>query len=106
MAKQAAIEQDGTIVEALSNAMFRVEYAEVPKAQTEAEGAKSQAETETGLSEPTKGEFLEIEKETEKESAEEILSEKITTPIPEASPEASDYVLRHASVSTMQMSAL
>ena len=25
MAKQAAIEQDGTIVEALSNAMFRVE---------------------------------------------------------------------------------
>ena len=26
MAKQAAIEQDGTIVEALSNAMFRVEF--------------------------------------------------------------------------------
>ncbi len=25
MAKQAAIEQDGTVVEALSNAMFRVE---------------------------------------------------------------------------------
>ena len=25
MAKQAAIEQDGTIIEALSNAMFRVE---------------------------------------------------------------------------------
>ena len=27
MAKQGAIEQDGTIVEALSNAMFRVELA-------------------------------------------------------------------------------
>ena len=27
MAKQSAIEQDGTIVEALSNAMFRVELA-------------------------------------------------------------------------------
>ena len=26
MAKQSAIEQDGTIVEALSNAMFRVEF--------------------------------------------------------------------------------
>jgi hypothetical protein len=71
--------------------------AEVPKTQTEAEAAKGQAETETGLSEPTKREFLEIEKETEKESAEEILSEKIAIPIPKASPEASDYVLRHAS---------
>jgi hypothetical protein len=40
--------------------------AEVPKTQTEAEAAKNQAETETGLSESTKGEFLEIEKETEK----------------------------------------
>jgi hypothetical protein len=70
--------------------------AEVPKTQTEAEATKGQAETETGLSEPTKREFLEIEKEMEKESAEEILSEKIATPIPEASPEASDYVLRHA----------
>ena len=29
MAKQAAIEQDGTIVEALSNAMFRVELETV-----------------------------------------------------------------------------
>jgi hypothetical protein len=56
--------------------------AEVPKTQTEAEAAKSQAETETRLSEPTKREFLEIEKETEKESTEETLSEKITTPIP------------------------
>jgi hypothetical protein len=36
--------------------------AEVPKTQTEAEAAKNQAETETGLSEPTKREFLEIEK--------------------------------------------
>jgi len=27
MAKQAAIEQDGTIIEALSNAMFRVEIS-------------------------------------------------------------------------------
>jgi hypothetical protein len=71
--------------------------AEVPKTQTEAEATKSQVETETGLSEPTKKEFLEIEKETEKEPAEEILSEKIATPIPEASSEASDYVLRHAS---------
>jgi hypothetical protein len=62
-----------------------------------AEAAKSQAETETGLSEPAKREFLEIEKETEKESAEETLSEKNATPIPEASSEASDYVLRHAS---------
>jgi hypothetical protein len=70
--------------------------AEVPKTQTEAEAVKSQAETETGLSEPTKREFLEIEKETEKESAEEALSEKIVTPIPEASSEASDYVLCHA----------
>ncbi len=26
MAKQASIEQDGTIIEALSNAMFRVEF--------------------------------------------------------------------------------
>jgi hypothetical protein len=71
--------------------------AEIPKTQTEAEAAKGQAETETGLSESTKREFLEIEKETEKESAEEILSEKIATPIPEASSEASDYVLCHAS---------
>jgi hypothetical protein len=62
-----------------------------------AEAAKSQAETETGLSEPTKREFLEIEKETEKESAEETLSEKIGTPMPEASSKASDYILRHAS---------
>jgi hypothetical protein len=71
--------------------------AETPKTQIEAEAAKSQAGTETGLSEPTKREFLEIEKEKEKESTEEILSEKIATPIPEASSEASDYVLRHAS---------
>jgi hypothetical protein len=71
--------------------------AEAPKTQIEAKAAKSQAETETGLSEPTKREFLEIEKETEKESAEETLFEKIATPIPEASSEASDYVLRHAS---------
>ena len=40
--------------------------AEVPKAQTEAEAAKSQAKTETGLSEPTKREFLEIEKKRKK----------------------------------------
>jgi hypothetical protein len=71
--------------------------AKVSKTQTEAEAVKSQEETETRLSEPTKREFLEIEKETEKESAEEALSEKIATPIPEASSEASDYVLRHAS---------
>jgi hypothetical protein len=71
--------------------------AEAPKTQTGAEGAKSQAETETELLEPTKREFLEIEKETEKESAEETLSGKIASPIPEASSEASDYVLRHAS---------
>jgi hypothetical protein len=71
--------------------------AEAPKTQIEAEAAKSQVETETGLSEPTKREFLEIEKETEKESAEETLSEKIGTPIPEASSEVSDYILRHAS---------
>jgi hypothetical protein len=71
--------------------------AEAPKTQTGADGAKSQAETETELLEPTKREFLEIEKETEKESAEETLSGKIISPIPEASSEASDYVLRHAS---------
>jgi hypothetical protein len=71
--------------------------AEVPKTQIEAEAAKSQVEAETGLSEPTKREFLEIEKETEKESAKEILSEKTATPIPEASSEAPNYVLRHAS---------
>jgi myo-inositol-1-phosphate synthase len=71
--------------------------AEVPKTQIEAEAAKSQAKTKTGLSEPAKREFLEIEKETEKESAEEILSEKTATPIPEASSEAPNYVLRHAS---------
>jgi hypothetical protein len=70
---------------------------EVPKAQTEAEAAKNQAETKTRLSESTKREFLEIEKETKKESAEESLSEKIATPIPEASSAASDYILRHAS---------
>jgi hypothetical protein len=67
--------------------------AEVPKTQIEAEAAKSEAETETELSEPTKREFLEIEKE----SAEEILSEKTATPIPEASSEVPNYVLRHAS---------
>jgi hypothetical protein len=71
--------------------------AKVLKTQIEAEAAKSEAETETGLSEPTKSEFLEIEKETEKECAEEILSEKTATPIPEASSEAPNYVLRHAS---------
>jgi hypothetical protein len=70
---------------------------EVPKTQIEAEAAKSQAETKSRLSEPTKREFLEIEKETEKESAEEILSEKTATPIPEASSEAPNYVLHHAS---------
>jgi hypothetical protein len=58
---------------------------EVPKTQSEAEAAKNQAETETGLSEPTK------------ESAEETLSEKIATPTPEASSKASDYIFRHAS---------
>jgi hypothetical protein len=70
---------------------------EVPKTQTDAEAAESQAETETGLSEPTKREFLEIKKETKKESVEETLSEKIATPIPEASSKTFDYVLRHAS---------
>lgn len=33
MAKQAAIEQDGVIVEALSNAMFRVELEMVMKSR-------------------------------------------------------------------------
>jgi hypothetical protein len=74
---------------------------EAPKTQTGAEGAKSQAETETELLEPTKKEFLEIEKETEKESAEETLSGKIASPIPEASSETSDYVLRHASAKNL-----
>jgi hypothetical protein len=40
--------------------------AEALKTQIEAKAAKSQAETETGLSEPTKRKFLEIEKENEK----------------------------------------
>jgi hypothetical protein len=71
--------------------------AEVSKTETEAEATISQTKTETGLSEPTKREFLEIEKETKKESAEETLSKKIAKPIPEASSEASDYILRHAS---------
>jgi hypothetical protein len=54
-------------------------------------------ETEIGLSEPAKREFLETRKEIEKESVEEILSEKTAIPIPEASSEAPNYVLRHAS---------
>ena len=43
MAKQNAIEQDGTIVEALSNAMFRVElqnYAEEAEEDTIAPAAE------------------------------------------------------------------
>jgi hypothetical protein len=49
---------------------------EAPKTEIEAKAAKSQVETETGLSEPAKREFLETGKEIEKESVEEILSEK------------------------------
>jgi hypothetical protein len=70
---------------------------ETPKTEIEPEAAKNQVETETGLSEPAKREFLEIGKETEKEFVEEILSEKTAIPIPEASSEAPNYVLRHAS---------
>jgi hypothetical protein len=54
-------------------------------------------ETETGLSEPAKREFLETGKEIEKEFVEEILSEKTAIPIPEESSKAPNYVLRHAS---------
>jgi hypothetical protein len=68
---------------------------EAPRTGIEAEAVKSQVETETGLSDPAKREFLEIGKE--KESVEEILSEKTAIPIPEASSEAPNYVLRHAS---------
>jgi hypothetical protein len=70
---------------------------EAPRTGIEAEAVKSQVETETGLSEPAKWEFLEIGKEKEKESVEEILSKKTAIPIPEASSEAPNYVLRHAS---------
>jgi hypothetical protein len=70
---------------------------EAPETEIEAEAAKSQVETKTGVQEPAKREFMEIGKETEKESVEEILSEKTTIPIPEASSEAPSYVLRHAS---------
>jgi hypothetical protein len=70
---------------------------EAPKTEIDAEAAKSQVETETGLSEPAKRELLETGKEIEKESVEEILSEKTAIPIPEASSEAPNYVLCHAS---------
>ena len=70
---------------------------EAPKTEIEAEAAKSQVGTETGLSEPAKRKFLEIEKETEKEFVEEILSEKTAIPIPEAP----NYVLHHASGKNM-----
>jgi hypothetical protein len=70
---------------------------EAPKTEIEAETAKSQVETEIGLLEPAKREFLETGKEIEKESVEEILSKKTAIPIPEASSEAPNYVLRYAS---------
>jgi hypothetical protein len=58
---------------------------------SEAEVAKSQAETEVGPLEPAKEKSLEIgEKETEKEATEQILPEKTSS-------EALDYFVRHAS---------
>jgi hypothetical protein len=65
---------------------------------TEAEAAKSQAETEAGPSKPNKERSLETgEKETEKEAAKQILPEKTVTSNPEASFEVPDYIVRHAS---------
>jgi hypothetical protein len=65
---------------------------------TEAEAAKSQAETEPRPSEPANEKSLETgEKETEKEAAKQILREKTVTSTPEASSEVLDYIVRHTS---------
>jgi hypothetical protein len=65
--------------------------------QTEAEAAKSHAETEAGPSELAKKKSLETgEEETEREATEQILSERTATPTPEASSEILDYIIRHA----------
>jgi hypothetical protein len=61
------------VLETIKSSSFTSKIAvEAPKTEIKAEAAKSQVETETGLSEPAKREFLEIGKETEKESVEEI----------------------------------
>jgi hypothetical protein len=66
--------------------------------QTEAEAAKSHAETEARPSKPAKKKSLETgEEETEREATEQILSEQTATPTPEASSKILDYIIRHAS---------
>jgi hypothetical protein len=55
------------VLEAIKSSSSTSKIAvEAPKTGIEAEAAKSQVETETGLSEPAKREFLETGKETEK----------------------------------------
>ena len=49
MAKQAAIEQDGVIVEALSNAMFRVELDNGHEITAHISGTTSKSSPETRL---------------------------------------------------------
>jgi hypothetical protein len=65
---------------------------------TEAEATMSQADAETGPSEPAKEKSLETgEKAAEEEVIEHILPEKATAPAPKASSEVLDYIIRHAS---------
>jgi hypothetical protein len=65
---------------------------------TEAEATMSQADAETGPSEPTKEKSSEIgEKAAEEEAIEQIFPEKSTAPTPEALKENTEYIIRHAS---------
>jgi hypothetical protein len=65
----------------------KVSKTQIETKQTEAEAAKSHAETEVGPSEPAK------KKSLEKETSEQTLSERAATPTPEASSEIVDYII-------------
>jgi hypothetical protein len=65
---------------------------------TEAEATMSQADAETGPSEPIKEKSSEIgEKAAEEEAIEQILPKKSATPTPEALKENTEYIFHHAS---------
>jgi hypothetical protein len=65
---------------------------------TEAEATMSQANVETGPSEPVKEKSSETgEKAAGEEAIKQILLNKAVAPTPEASSEVLDYIIRHAS---------
>jgi hypothetical protein len=69
----------------------KVSKTQIETKQTEAEAAKSHAETEAGPLEPAK------KKSLEKETLEQTLSKQAAIPTPEASSKIVDYIIRHAS---------